>query len=304
MSDNTAPTTITFQVDTAPPPAPVEPPKLDAPPETPPPPPVEPPTLGSPTIADSVKATLDTLDPPKKESKSSFVVALALACGIGASLLFWNDIAGFVGKVVNHTQTQVEKVEPKKEPIKKAPQNVQEDDEEFIKLPPSLETKRLPAGILEDREYYIRFRDEDQKVIVRTGGSRSWRLNNPCSILYGKFAISAGSIGNSEKYAVWTKYQKGREACYDLLFKSDKGYKELSVENALKRFAPAKEGFKTEKYLKAAKDAKFVLTHTMSNLSEERRNKLIDVLMKVEDFDPNGKVYEYENLKDFNRRGF
>jgi hypothetical protein len=165
------------------------------------------------------------------------------------------------------------------------------------------EPVRAKVGVLEVRDYYLRIQKEDGSVEVRTGGSRSWRLNNPCTILYGKFSVSAGAIGRAEKFSVFETYPEGRKACFELLFESDHGYKDKSIEDAIKRFAPASEGFKTNEYLKGVRVIGVPLTTKMSELSEARKNKLIDILMDLEDFIP-GKVIKFESLGDFKKRGY
>lgn len=263
-------------------------------------------TVPDKPLAESVKATLDSFDPPKKVSVIKVAMIAAALFGLTFAGLHYKDSA--VDWVKNIGSYVSKPSVPDKVPVA-APQKPKEADDEFIKLPPSLQEKRAPAGILEARDYYLRLLNDDQTVTVRTGGSRSWRLQNPCSILWGKFAQEAGANGgadkNSEgkKFAVWMKYEEGRKACYKLLFESDKGYMGLSVQDAMKRFAPDNQGFKTSKYLAAISRAKIPLPNTMSNLSEERRQKLIDVIMDVEDFQP-GKVWEYDNVKDFAKRGY
>lgn len=181
---------------------------------------------------------------------------------------------------------------PVPEPKPEAPVKVEDD-----------EPKRSKVGVLEARDFYLRISKSNGSIEVRTGGSRSWRLNNPCTILHGKFAVTNGAIGRADKFAVFESYDDGRKACYELLFDSDHGYKDKSIQDAIKRFAPANEGFKTLDYIKAVRVLNVPMTTKMSDLSEAKRNKLIDILMDVEDFIP-GKVFTYDSASDFKKRGY
>lgn len=254
-------------------------------------------TASPPPQPDFREAVQDVL-PKKAEpvSKVGMVAVFALIAALGMSYVYRHDIVNYVTGIG-------EFVSSPKDMLEKGSEKVKEALPEVAKLPPLEIPKRQPASILEARDYYLRLLHEDQSVSVRTGGSRSWRMNNPCSILWGRFARDKGAIGNADKYAVWLKYAEGRLACYDLLFKSEHGYKDKSVLDAMKRYAPLKEGFATDKYIKAMEKARINTKDKMSSLPEEKRQKLIDVLMEVEDFHA-GRVSEYDDVKDFKKRGY
>ena len=71
----------------------------------------------------------------------------------------------------------------------------------------------------------------------------------------------------------------------------------------MKRFAPESEGFKPITYVKALSKAGISSTVEMNELSEAKRQKMIDVIMDVEVFIP-GRVVEFESEADFNKRGY
>ncbi len=73
-----------------------------------------------------------------------------------------------------------------------------------------------------------------------TGGSRSWRNNNPGNIEYGPFAASMGASGSDGRFAVFPDYLTGRKAQESLLFDS-KGYRNLTLAQAVGRWAPGSE---------------------------------------------------------------
>jgi len=74
----------------------------------------------------------------------------------------------------------------------------------------------------------------------KSGGSRSWRNNNPGNLEYGPFAKSMGAIGSDGRFARFPTYEAGRKAQEKLLFES-KGYKDLTLSQAIRRWAPASE---------------------------------------------------------------
>lgn len=256
------------------------------------------------TITDSVKERIKNLEGDRPKTPSGKIAALlVLGVLVGVGYAYRKEAVEHVQNVAGYVKgggaTKVAKVEETVPVSKFEPANNVPEPEEA----PQVRPEALPAQILEVRDYYIRVLNEDQTVIVRTGGSRSWRLANPCSILYGKFAKESGAIGKADKYAVFPTQDAGRKACYDLLFVSDHGYKNLKVAEAIRRYAPLKEGFKTDKYLKAVAKLKINTGTEMTDLSEAKRNQLIDMFLDVEDFIV-GRVVEFDSKKDFKARGY
>ena len=101
------------------------------------------------------------------------------------------------------------------------------------KAPP---VERKPAGAhgtLKGKGYVV-YANE-----VRSGGSRAWRNNNPGNIIGGKFATSQGAIGNDGRFAIFPDEATGSAALTNLL-RSD-GYKDLTVADAMKKYAPPAE---------------------------------------------------------------
>lgn len=70
--------------------------------------------------------------------------------------------------------------------------------------------------------------------IVRNGGTRAWRNNNPGNLRYYAFAKNNGAIGEAGNFAVFPDEQTGMQALYKLL-QSD-SYRNLTIANALKRY--------------------------------------------------------------------
>lgn len=167
------------------------------------------------------------------------------------------------------------------------------------------------SNIDEIRDYYLRLALADGSIEVRTGGSNSWRTNNPCFILYGKFSQGKGAIGGypvtiakkKVTASVFDSYELGYQACYDLLFNSEHGYKELTVADAVRRFAPQAKRFNTAKYLRAVRTAKINDGLITGELDEGQRKRLVESLIKIEDFIP-GKVVKFRSADEFKERGY
>lgn len=111
----------------------------------------------------------------------------------------------------------------------------------------------------------------------KSGGSRSWRNNNPGNIEFGPFAKSMGAIGSDGRFAKFPSYEAGRKAQEKLLFES-KGYKDLTLSGAIRRWAPASEN-NVPAYLKAMGGDP---GKRMSEYSPEQRGRLLDAMQQHE----------------------
>lgn len=157
------------------------------------------------------------------------------------------------------------------------------------RVPPPPPEVLPDAQVVQVNESTVVYKIGDKEE-TRTGGSLSWRLNNPGLIFFGPFAKSVGAIGSDGRYAIFSSYESGRTAVEKLLFESnDRGYKNLSLENALKRYAPKSEGFNTDYYISSMGETGIPLTKLLSDFTEAERNTLLTHLEKIERFTP-GKV--------------
>lgn len=81
--------------------------------------------------------------------------------------------------------------------------------------------------------------DEEGREVLREGGSRSWRNNNPGNIRRGSFAESAGAIGDDGAFAIFPDEESGLGAIVTLLRSAS--YARLSLRDAIFRYAPPAE---------------------------------------------------------------
>jgi hypothetical protein len=107
----------------------------------------------------------------------------------------------------------------------------------------------------------ISYRDESGETLIKKGGSRSWRNNNPGNIVDSPFADNNGAIGDDTRMAVFPDESIGREAVKALL--TGNTYRNLSIRNAMYRYAPPSDDNDTEAYIAAITKAVGVSASTI-----------------------------------------
>ena len=118
-------------------------------------------------------------------------------------------------------------------------------------------------------------------------GSRSFRNNNPGNIKMSDFARSMGATGADDKgFAVFPSYEAGRKAQSSLLFDSDK-YKNLSIQDAIAKWAPGSDGNDPAGYAaQMAKAAGVGVGTRLSDLTSEQRERFLDAQQRKEGWNP------------------
>ncbi len=79
----------------------------------------------------------------------------------------------------------------------------------------------------------------DGSEVVREGGSRAWRNNNPGNIQKGSFANANGAIGGDARFAIFPDESVGLEAIVTLL--RGPSYRNRTLKDAINRYAPPHE---------------------------------------------------------------
>jgi hypothetical protein len=115
---------------------------------------------------------------------------------------------------------------------------------------------------------------------TRIGGDRNWRNNNPGNIEYGPFAMQYGAVGSDGRFAIFPSEELGRKA-QDALLKS-KNYANLSLENAIKRYAPSNENDPKSYANQIMKATGIDTSKTYASLSSEEQGKVLDAMKKIE----------------------
>lgn len=110
----------------------------------------------------------------------------------------------------------------------------------------------------------VTYTDEKGNKFNKEGGHINWRNNNPGNIRAGKFANSHGAIGENGGFAIFPSMDIGR-AAQESLLKGDT-YKDLSILDAIKKYAPASDNNRPIEY--ANQLAKAVGVDVNTKLSE------------------------------------
>jgi hypothetical protein len=118
-----------------------------------------------------------------------------------------------------------------------------------------------------------------QVIEQRQGGNRNWRNNNPGNIEYGPFAMSMGATGSDGRFAIFPDMEMGYRAA-DALMKG-KNYQNLSIANAIKRWAPESEN-DVNAYQRKFQQAGFDLNKRYSDLSPAEQRKYLETKMSME----------------------
>jgi RHS repeat-associated protein len=126
---------------------------------------------------------------------------------------------------------------------------------------------------------------------VWSGGTRSWRNNNPGNIRAGDFANQQGAIGQAGGFAVFPDYQTGRAALGALL--QTGVYSNLTISEAIEKYAPRPEN-DTEAYQKFVHEQAGVdLNELLKNLTPEERSRVMDAIQKMEGYRKGDKQCSY-----------
>ena len=122
---------------------------------------------------------------------------------------------------------------------------------------------------------------DDGSKFLRTGGSRTWRNNNPGNVeSKSGFASRHGAIGSAGGFAVFPDYETGRSAMSALLH--GQRYRRFSIADAIRAYAP-RDRNDTERLLKLVH--KFTALDTdrrLLDLSQREFENLMDAMAKVE----------------------
>lgn len=142
-----------------------------------------------------------------------------------------------------------------------------------------------------ESKFTVHYFDEQGNMTIRSGGSRSWRCNNPGNLIASKYSTgksrrSIGTAGDkTHRYAVYPDYETGLEALVVMLKGSV--YSPLTLRAAIKRYDKT-----NPKYIDAiVKITKLDPERTIKSLNDhefERFWKAIELIEKwtigTEDF--------------------
>ena len=125
------------------------------------------------------------------------------------------------------------------------------------------------------------YRTPDGKLVRREGGSLAWRNNNPGNIRAGAFAKSLGAIGvGPGGFAIFPDAETGARAVGALM--RTQNYKNLSIADALARYAPPSENNTAAYQAAIRKQTGLDSTRKMSTLSDAELGRVVNAIRQHE----------------------
>lgn len=126
--------------------------------------------------------------------------------------------------------------------------------------------------------------DAKGRDVIRRGGSRSWRNNNPGNIRKGDFAVNNGAIGDDGAFAVFPDEKTGLKAIETLL--TGPSYAPLTLEQGLNRYAPPSEN-QTSAYVGfVKKETGLKTTAVLGDLRVAEIRRIVKAIQKMEGWTP------------------
>jgi len=92
----------------------------------------------------------------------------------------------------------------------------------------------------------IEYTRNDNTTYRHNNGSPAWRHTNPGNIINGSFVRQHGAIGRGHRFAIFPSEEVGIQAIISLL--RSPSYVNLSIMNAIKRYAPAADNNNPTQY--------------------------------------------------------
>ncbi|MBO7644796.1 MAG: hypothetical protein J6S57_00645 [Alphaproteobacteria bacterium] len=121
--------------------------------------------------------------------------------------------------------------------------------------------------------------------ISRSGGSASWRNNNPGNIRKSEFARQNGAAGETDKWAVFPDEKTGLRAITKLL--QTKNYINLSIKQAMNRWAPSSDSNNPDRYAKHVSERTGLpIDSVIKDLNDDDLMKMARAMQIIEGWTP------------------
>lgn len=125
----------------------------------------------------------------------------------------------------------------------------------------------------------------DGTKVKRTNGTTAWRNNNPGNIIDSKFARNAGAIGSTGKFAIFPDEATGMRAVTQLL--KSKNYKNLSIKDAIHKWAPAADNNNPAQYTKKVEKMTGLSADIpLNSLNDTELQSVANAIRKIEGWVP------------------
>ena len=140
------------------------------------------------------------------------------------------------------------------------------------------------AGVVKGGPGYTDVKTADGEI-QRREGSRNWRNNNPGNIRKGSYSQSKGAVGDDGAFAVFPTLDTGMDAKEDLIFAPNSKYINLSIQDAMAKYAPPSDNNNTQDYIQKICQATGSTPDTLlSKLNPAQRDAMLKTISKQEGF--------------------
>ena len=132
---------------------------------------------------------------------------------------------------------------------------------------------------------------EDGAKVKRVGGTISWRHNNPGNLIFTAFSRRQGAIWQGlRKLSIFPSFQIGEAAHRELLFGTEKTYRNMTIKDAIAKYAPEYDNNDPVKYSAfIARQVGVKEDVILKDLTEVQKSLMIASMQRYEGFIP-GKV--------------
>ena len=152
----------------------------------------------------------------------------------------------------------------------------------YIKVPSIVRIVRYGNG-------WIEVKMDDGFVYRRSGGTVSWRYNNPGNIKIGKLSRMHKAVGKGwGGHAVFPTYEIGKWAKKQLLFTPIRRYYNMRVREAMSLYAPRSDNNRPDIYARyiVARVPGISLDTRLRDLSETQQNQMLHAMERFEGYRP------------------
>jgi len=124
------------------------------------------------------------------------------------------------------------------------------------------------------------YSDDSGKYFRFSGGTWAWRNHNPGNLVPGEISARHNQIGSTGKFAIFPDYENGHLALLDSLHTN---YKNKTIPQLVKKFAPAKDGNNVEVYTEFLREQIDVYDNKqVKDFTPEEFDKLWRAIEKME----------------------
>ncbi len=131
----------------------------------------------------------------------------------------------------------------------------------------------------------IQYSYNDGTTYRHNNGSPAWRHTNPGNIINGNFTAQHGAIGRGYRFAIFPSEEVGRQAIISLL--RSPSYANLSIQNAMKRYAPAADNNDPVRYAQyISQQTGLDANRKLNTLNDTEINRVANIIKRYEGWIP------------------